>query len=114
MLLGVEAHELGKASGAVRQRAIAAQAIDRPSPRGDREPCPGVGGHPVASPCRDGRGERILNGVLGELEIANMSDQRREHLRALVAKRARDSGGGLVIRRPPLPGAAHACSAAAA
>jgi len=89
-VLGVQARQLGQALGAIGHRTVPAQAIDRPPPGGGRDPRPRVGRNPVAPPHRDRRLERILHRVLGQLEIADLADQRGRRNRALVAKRARD------------------------
>ncbi len=93
VFLGLDASELGEPLGPVGERAVAAQAVDRPAARGDGDPRAGVGGDAVARPGRDRAGERVLNGVLGELEVADVADQRRQHGRALLAERPLDGGG---------------------
>jgi hypothetical protein len=45
-----------------------------------------VGGRPVARPPLGGRRERVLRGLLGELEVAEEADQGREDARPLVAE----------------------------
>ena len=88
----VEARQLGQPLGAVGDRAVAAQAVDRPPPRGGRDPGARVGRHAVAPPRRDRRRERVLHRVLGELEVAGLADQRRPARRPLLAERALDGG----------------------
>ena len=106
-LLGllVEAHQLGQPLRAVGDRAVAAQAVDRPPPGGRGDPCARVGRHAVAPPGGHGRLEGVLDRVLGELEVADLADQRGQHDRPLLAERVRDGGGDRVGRRR---GAAHA------
>ena len=110
LVLGVQAREVGQALGAIGHRPVPAQAIDRPPPRGRRDPRPRVGGNPVAPPHRDRRLERVLDRVLGQLEVADLSDQGGQDDRALVAKRARDRRRDQVVR---LCAAAHARSSTA-
>jgi len=45
-----------------------------------------VGGRPVARPAGGGDRERLLGGFLGEVEVAEEADQRREDAAPLVAK----------------------------
>ena len=97
-VLGVQARQLGQALGAIGHRPVAAQAIDRPPPRGGGDPRPGIGRNPVAPPDGDRRLERVLHRVLGQLEVADLPDQGGQHDRPLVAKRARDRGGDRVGR----------------
>ena len=64
---------------------------------------PGFAGHPVARPRRDRRLERVLHRILGELEVADMADQRGQHGRALVAKRRATAAAA----GSPIPAAAR-------
>jgi hypothetical protein len=69
-----------------RERAIAANAVDRAVPSGGHEPGARVGGRPVARPALGGERERLLRGFLGEVEVAEEADQRREDAPPLVAE----------------------------
>ena len=113
MLLGVDAHELGEAAGPLRQRPIAAQAIDRPPARRDGDPRARVGRHAVARPGGHGGGEGVLHRVLGELEVADVPDQGREDRRSLLAEGTLDGGGRVGGTRPPLAARVHAWACAA-
>ena len=114
MLLGVQARQLGEAVCPVRQRARAAQPVDRPPSRGGRDPRARVRRDPVARPRRHGGGEGVLHRVLGELEVADVADQGREDRRALLPERPFDGGGRVVpLHCPPaarVHDAAAACS----
>ena len=90
VLLLVEAHELREALSAIRHRAVAAQAIDRAPPRRDGKPRTRIRRNAVARPRRERSRIGVLNRVLRQLEIAHMSNQRGQHGRPLVAKRAGD------------------------
>ena len=90
VLLAIEPHQLRQPICSIRHRPVAAHPIDRPPPRGDREPRARPGGDAVAPPRADRVGERVLHGVLRQLKIAHMSDQRRQHGRALPAERVLD------------------------
>ena len=108
MLLGIQAGELGEAFGTVGERAVAAQPVDRAPASRDRDPGARVGRHAVARPGRDGGGERVLHRVLGELEVADVADERGQDLRPLGAEGALDGGGRVPRSRPPLIARAHA------
>ena len=64
----------------------AAQAIDRLAPRGGGDPGARVRRDAVAGPRRHRGGERVLQGVLGQADVADVADQRGEDRRALVAE----------------------------
>src|SRR5205807_1573629 len=51
--------------------AVATDAVDRPVARGRDDPGTGVARAPVAWPALERRRERILDGVLGQLEVAD-------------------------------------------
>ena len=79
---------------------------------------PGFFGTPSLGHGGHGRGERVLDRVLGELEVAHVTDQRRQDRGALLAERGLDRGCGIGGRgavrvlptRPPLTGSLHACA----
>ena len=58
---------------------------------------PGLAGHAVAPPRRDRARERVLHGVLGQLEVADLPDQGREHDGSLLAERLGDRGRDGVV-----------------
>ena len=64
----------------------AAQAIDRLAPRGGGDPGARVRRDAVAGPRRHRGGERVLQGVLGQADVADVADQSGEDRRALVAE----------------------------
>ena len=99
VLLAIEPHQLRQPICSIRHRPVAAHPIDRPPPRGDREPCARLGGDAVAPPRADRVGERVLHGVLRQLKVAHMPDQRRQHRRALRAERRRDGGADRIRAR---------------
>jgi len=45
-----------------------------------------VGGDAIARPALGGDGERVLGGLLGEVEVAEEADQAREDAAPLVAE----------------------------
>ena len=115
VLLAVDSDELGQTLDAVGDRALAAEPIDRSPPRGHHQPSAGVGRDPIALPRGDRRHERVLDGVLGELEVPDVADQRGQDTGPLLPEGARE--GGDRVNRPSAPPAARlghpACCAAA-
>ena len=71
-------------SGLGRERALAADAVERTVARRGDEPGPGTHGHAVARPALGGDGERLLSGLLGEVEVAEEADQRSEDASPLL------------------------------
>jgi hypothetical protein len=69
------------------ERAIAANAVDSPVASGGQQPRARVGGRAVARPALRSRRERLLSGLLGEVEVAEEADQGREDTSPLVAER---------------------------
>src|SRR2546423_2821039 len=82
-----------------REGAIAADAVDRAVARGGHQPgsravrCPGAGA------ALGGCGERLLGGLLGELEVAEEADQAGEHAAPLVAEDLLEDGYHSAIGR---------------
>jgi hypothetical protein len=72
--------------GLRRERAIAADAVDRAVASGANQPGARVGGRPVAGPALGGNRERFLGGFLGEVEVAEEADQAGEDAAPLVAE----------------------------
>jgi hypothetical protein len=69
-----------------RQRAIAADPVDRAVARGGREPGARVVGRSLARPPLRCDRERLLCGFLGEIEVAEEADQVGEDAAPLVAE----------------------------
>src|SRR5207247_8241309 len=65
---------------------LAADAVDRPVPRGRRQPGAGIGGGAFPWPTLGRNRERLLGGFLGEVEVAEEADQRREDAAPLLAE----------------------------
>jgi hypothetical protein len=68
------------------ERALAAQAVDRAIPGGDRQPRARIRRDAVARPALGGNRERLLGGLLGEIEVAEEADQAGEDAAPLVAE----------------------------
>jgi hypothetical protein len=69
-----------------RQCAVPAQPVDRPVARGRQEPGPRVVGPALARPALGGDRERLLGGLLGDVEVAEEADQVGEDAPPLVAE----------------------------
>jgi hypothetical protein len=79
-----------------RQRSIAPDAVDRTVASGGREPRARVGGRALAGPALGGGRERLLRGLLGEVEVAEEADQAGEQAPPLVAKDVREGRNGVM------------------
>ena len=66
--------------------AVAAETVDRAIAPGGDEPRPRVVGRAVARPALGGDRERLLRGLLGDVEVAEEADERREDTAPLVAE----------------------------
>jgi hypothetical protein len=66
------------------QRPLASDPVDRAVARGDRQPSAGVGRYSVLRPALGGDRERLLGGLLREIEIAKETDQRGQDPPPLV------------------------------
>jgi hypothetical protein len=88
-----------------RERVVAAQPVERAVARGDREPGARTGRRAVAGPALGGGREGLLSGLLGEVEIAEKSDQAGEDAAPLVAE-------DLLEQRLPLHQGTHLDGAA--
>jgi hypothetical protein len=78
---------------------LGTQHVGKPA-GGDRDqPCLGAGGQPLSGPLHRGRQERLLRGVLGQVEVAVTPDKRAEDLRRQRAQQVPDLGSAQC--RPP-------------
>ena len=68
------------------QRALAAEAVEARLRAVVTSQAPGLVGHAVARPARGRDRERLLRGLLGEVEIAEEADQAGEDASPLVAE----------------------------
>jgi hypothetical protein len=101
------------------ERAIAADSVDRAVARGGHQPGARIGGRPVAGPSLGGDREGLLGGFLGEVKIAEETDQGGEDAAPLVAEdlledRYRSRSGRTSIAPPILAAGIRAASSIAA
>ncbi len=80
------------------QHLAAPQPVDRPVPGGRRDPGAGVVRHAALRPRLERRDEGILDGLLGEVEVAEDPDQRRDGPALLLTEQAVDDGPGRIGR----------------
>src|SRR6185503_7296560 len=74
----------------------APDGVDRLVARDGDQPAARLVGRALGRPAREGGGERVLDRLLGEVEVAvGHADRRREHAGALVAKYGFDRRGAL-------------------
>ena len=67
------------------EAGAAAQRVDRLEAAGRHQPGARIGGHAVARPLLERRGEGVVQRLLGAVEVAEQADQRREHAARLGA-----------------------------
>ena len=91
----------------VGERALAADAVDRPISGRRHEPGARARGHAVAGPALGGDRERLLGGFLGEVEVAEEADQGGEDASPLVAEDLLEhySASGRTSIAPPIEAA---------
>ena len=85
VFLGRELGEPLENFGLAGEGLLAADPVDRAVACGGGQPRGGVVGRAVSWPALDGGRERVLEGVLGQLEIAEDADQGREDAAPLLA-----------------------------
>jgi hypothetical protein len=71
--------------------SLAAEAVDRSIAGSDRDPAARVRRQAVARPCAQGDGERLLDCVLGEVDVAEGADQGGDRSAGLLAEDPADS-----------------------
>ena len=79
---------------------LAADLVDQPAARRPEEPGARVRRDPVAWPVVGGRDQRLLDGILGGVEVARAAGERAEDLRRQLAQQVLD-GGWDAQRAPP-------------
>src|SRR5262249_61097123 len=101
---GEPLEELGLAG----ERARGADPVDRSVPGGGGQPRRGIVRRAVDGPALDGSRQRILEGVLGKLEVAEDANQCRQDATPVLANdllevgRAQCSITGLISIAPPV------------
>jgi hypothetical protein len=81
--------------GGHRDRAaLAPQAVDRPVARGRRDPRGGIGRDAVARPALERDEERVLDRLLGAVEVAERAREDGDRLPRLAPEQAVDRCAG--------------------
>jgi hypothetical protein len=75
-------------------RALASMLVDQPAGGGRQEPAIGVVGDAVPRPVVGGGDQRLLDGVLGGVEVARAAGERAKDLRRQIAQQVLEA-------RPP-------------
>ncbi len=89
------------------ERPVPADAVDRAVPCGGGQPRPRALRRPVAGPALRGERERLLRGLLGEVEVAEEADQRCDDAAPFVAEGLVEGHRLVLDRRPDLDRAAE-------
>ena len=94
----------------LHEAPASAQPIDRAIARGGRDPGTGIRGDAALRPGLQGGDERLLDGLLGKVEVTEDPDQGRDRSALLLAEQAIDDlvGGGQLA--PALAPAASVAS----
>jgi hypothetical protein len=94
------------------ERPLAPDAVDRAVPGRRRQPGAGVGRSALPRPPRGCDRERLLGGILGEVEVAEKADQVRDDTTPLVAEDVvrQRSTNGRTSTAPPLRAAGMAAA----
>jgi hypothetical protein len=80
------------------QGPFAAQPVDRLVPGDAGDPCARVRRYAVARPALQGDEERLLNGLLGRLEVAQDANEGGDRPSRLVPEQTVDNSYGLLYR----------------
>ena len=89
-----QGHRVGLLS---RTGGLAAGDVDRAPARGERQPGPWLRWDTRARPGVQRPQDGVLHGVLGELQVARVPDERGQHAPALVAHEADEGGARGVV-----------------
>jgi hypothetical protein len=90
-----ECLELGKSPSLIGKPSLPAEAVDGPVPSGHRDPGPGFVRDTLVGPSLQGNGEGFLDGLLGQVEVAQHSDERGDRPPRLLAEQAVDDASRL-------------------
>jgi hypothetical protein len=97
--LGLDLRVTSELLGLLGERSPAAKAINRPVPGGGRDPRSRVVRHASLGPGLERGHERLLNGLLGEVEVAEDPNERRNSATRLFLEEAIDDGVSRAIAR---------------
>src|SRR5437588_6059116 len=100
LVAGVQQSRLGVA---VLARGLAAEAVDGPIAGSGDDPASRAGWRPARRPALDGRGEGVLDRLLGDVDVAEDTDQDRHGSPVLLPKYPLDVGAGEGGHAPDQP-----------
>src|SRR4029450_5777146 len=92
---------------AVPPRLLTSPLVDQPPGRGLHEPAARFLRHAVLRPPRRGREQRLLDGVLGQVEVAVPAHERAEDLRRQLAQHVLDTWR--YVQRSPAAVSRYSC-----
>ncbi len=98
--------ELAKGVGAFPQPPFSPQAVDRAVPGGRGDPRPRVVRQALGRPALQRHREGVLHRLLGQVEVTEHADERRDRPPRLAPEQAVDdltARGGAIDRRPYMP-----------
>ena len=104
---GLELRQPGQRLALAGQVRLAADPVERLVAGDRRDPGAGIGGHALPRPALERDGERVLDRVLGEVEVAERRDQRSDRPPRLAPEQAADI---LIGRRGYEAAPSAACS----
>jgi hypothetical protein len=88
--LGLGRRERGQLGDAGAEATLAPEPVDRSVARHGDDPRRGIAGDAVVRPARERRRERVLDRVLGDVPVAERSDERRDRASEVLAEQALD------------------------
>ena len=94
----IECRVAGDERRLLREDLRPARPVDRPVPGGGDDPRPGIGRDAVRRPPLERRDVGVGDGLLGEVEVAQDADERRDRAPVLLVEDAGDDVAG--IRQP--------------
>ena len=81
---------------------FAAQPIERSVPRGRRDPGAGIGRHAIRRPPAQRNPERFLDRILGDIDVAEGTDQRGDRPARVLAKDLAEAASSTRTKAQPL------------
>ena len=99
----IGSHQLTQRLDLLRQPLGAADPIDGLTARSRRDPCAGIGRHPVDRPMLEGGNESVLDGFLRQVEVSGCADQTGYYPARLLSE---DTVDGVERERAGVPDSA--------
>ena len=93
--VGLDGRLAGEQGPLLLEAARPSEPIDRPVASSGRDPGARVVGHTMTRPALEGDDERLLDRLLGEVEVAEDADERRDRPARFLAEQAVDDSVGV-------------------